>query len=76
MIIIEILGGMTSGKTSLSKEFPNIRRWCVKDDFYVPRGVLVEGEMDWDRFNEVIHFMKEDVDKFISKAKKDGEKIG
>lgn len=75
MKIIEIIGGMASGKTTLANSFPSIRRWDIKDNFYIPRGILVKGVMDWDKFNKNMIHLRDVVDDFISSAIRDGEEM-
>lgn len=69
-----LFGPMCAGKTTIieraRENYPNIKVWDIKTDFYLKRKILKDGKVDWDMYNAFTQYIEEDIDKFFNTNKK------
>ena len=75
MKILHIKGTMCSGKTYTIKpflEYPDIAYWDIMD-FYEKTGCVVDGDMDWTKWDIEKHKIEGVLEKFLGKCERNNK---
>jgi len=65
-MIFHIFGGQCSGKTSVVNKLDPERfaHWDILEDFYIPKGIIKDNQMDWDSWREHKDEIGKDIKEF------------
>lgn len=69
LMAVHLFGAMCAGKTTVINRVqeivPDVRVWDIKNNFYIPKGIIKNNKFDWDLYSMRSHLIQSELKAFF-----------